>query len=1709
MTGTSLKDHFLISRTSGLRHPTSGPRLIFRLRWTNLPGSTRVTGYSGSDDLKSETIKIEPGEKSRGDVLIAVAIPDGIKQGENFSARFEFECEGRSDHTVFSAVHPGNDWTCFIGAGYHVDPVWWNTQRDYTDIGSHQKHDTGAFLELNRLFLDLLKTDPEFACTIETVDALQPTWFSEPELRKSIRKFASEGRLELIGSYDEPQSTLVGCELLCRNIAYGIGFAKLISGFTPKGLAQWDVFGHDPVWPALGEAAGLKWTTFCRGLYHGGHLPADENLIPSEFRWISPDGSEHLTHYQSRHYTSGWEFPWTPVEDAEIPVLERFDQLTIPATTSNVLLPCYGDFAKPFEGMMDLVRWWNERYISPKLVLGTQDDYLNAVMKESGERSLWLPPISRDLNPAFSGCNLSFADTKQAQRLAENVLRDAEIRATIACFVQAEYPSAALDRAWRILCHTSHHDAVTGSESDQVYLDLTSLWREAYDLATAVGEKALRFLAGRVDPEGLTGPEFIKVFNSLNWMRGGPVRIDPDKLHGAGPWVAVDADDIELPVIKIEHGFELFCTGVPPLGFKMYRIEESDKIRELKPNPDRNTIENDFFLLTVDPSKGGGITSIIDKRSNREYLQPDSIANEIIVYPEYAGLEMGPWRIQTTGERLPSSGKIAGIKREIHPGRQTITSSMEFLGCIVEKTVTLRENEPFIDCTTSIRGYSDHDLMWRAEFPMNLPGTVPVAQTSGGVIGRPFGRQFGDFLVDEYFGDWAVDKWGGLECPLSFKVPIIDDEKYHSVGIGEIVIPDNPDAVIRDAVDRLVPILSRAGVTTVVTRSSARRAEAGDWTKDGSRPDFRIAFGDAESNSLIGLCVSVEPEINRNEADALWIDLDAPAPLDIPIIGMPDDPDSLNELLSRWNNAFNDRQRAQQAAPLQPSSDIVGAPLAAPHEKNIESIPAFPILDGFSRSFIQEKILQSQSSRYAKPDAGCAMLVRGTPSLQVRPDGTISLGLFRSSSGCPSGGWIDPPPTRMPDGSFFQHAHWSHKFEYRLMPHEGDWRNANVARIAEEFSHPLESVITQSFSEEIREVSFQDFSTGTAILQAYRPLDSPDTSFYSDNLETDLKRGLLVRLRELEGRESKLEGKTSGYRIERTDLTGSPIQNPDDLTIRPWSVTTFALVPENILDLQYSPYDRLRPDLLWPARYWRSSLGPAGWASQPVFHKFNVQSINLAPGEIQTVPLQITNNTTTGIKGIRIKFRNPDFVSVSLSEHSPVDLQPDETIQLPIQITCSGTIPDRGGYLTAELTDSNGFRTVAALPVNRKIINTAPAKIEIPEAVIVGDNGVDLECSINYDLEQEIEGFIELILPFEAWSLLQTDSVRQSIVLRSGQTGGVKFPLKKSADIEPGRYYAVAKLHLLEEQTYSQACWVVVPDKSGTWINSEQGRNINFSRKTLAISTTQYSTDDKVPDPIKISTSNTSGFDTSSESSGIPGGHQTKTLVQLDPSIESTPFDLLTIEASDRYFETSIELPRGQSTSVAKLSAELTLDDPTDKWVHLLDSTPLPLKFIDADLKTGPKPLSLPVRMAFTDTDLYLMAEIPWSFRLNPHRKRNIRLGDCLQIAFFPSRIVEIGFALKSDGPYPWTWNVVLDSPYPPLAPCSIVSSGCNTLIKSIIPWSLLRLENPPAALPWNLVIHTSDENHHRTGAWVLADGTVDGSTRDGLEFGCLLLQDH
>ena len=206
----------------------------------------------------------------------------------------------------------------------------------------------------------------------------------------------------------------------------------------------------------------------------------------TEFEWISPDGGGLLTAYMAHHYGAGWRLHSPPdLQAAELEAYGQFRGLAQVATTRNVLLPVGSDHVIPARWVTDIHRDWNERYaLAPVRHRGAPRVLRRcSVLRLPGRDSTaWISPQTRDMNPVYTGKDVSYIDTKQGQRAIETAVyrgRTARHPRRPACVL---YPHAALDKAWRILANgvlRRHHRV----ESDQVYLDLQGSWREAWELS--------------------------------------------------------------------------------------------------------------------------------------------------------------------------------------------------------------------------------------------------------------------------------------------------------------------------------------------------------------------------------------------------------------------------------------------------------------------------------------------------------------------------------------------------------------------------------------------------------------------------------------------------------------------------------------------------------------------------------------------------------------------------------------------------------------------------------------------------------------------------------------------------------------------------------------------------------------------------------------------------------------------------------------------------------------------------------------------------------------------------------------------------------------------------------------------------------------------------------------------------------------------------
>ncbi|HTI19502.1 MAG TPA: hypothetical protein VL652_00840, partial [Kutzneria sp.] len=511
--------------------PAAAPRQVVRVTLAGLRTTPLLVRLAGPLIRTPEAAVVPPGS---GEVVVEVGVVFGAptSTGVAYPATVLVERDGvpvSTMDTMVTAAETG--WTMWMVSHFHYDPVWWNTQAGFTDTwldlpGAQEKRmpfQLSAF-DLVRAHLDAAREDEDYRFVLAEVDYLKPHRDAFPEDRADLRRFIRDGRIELVGgNYNEANTNLTHPESTIRNAVHGVGYHRDVLGADPRSAWMLDVFGHDPAYPGLMADAGLDSSVWARGPWH--HVGAKRHTgditrmqFPSEFEWIAPSGRGLLTAYLADHYVAGWDIERkSTLDEAMAEAYRQFSSLRKVAATRNVLLPVGHDHNVPSRFCTQIHREWNARYVWPRFVVGLPREFFAAVRADAAERSIVFSPQTRDMNPVYTGKDVSYIDTKQAQRAAEVAVLDAERTATFAWLLGARFPVEALDKAWRQLVYGAHHDAITGTESDQVYLDLLTSWREADELGREALTGAVDHLASRVDTAG-PGSAVMAV-NTLSFVR--------------------------------------------------------------------------------------------------------------------------------------------------------------------------------------------------------------------------------------------------------------------------------------------------------------------------------------------------------------------------------------------------------------------------------------------------------------------------------------------------------------------------------------------------------------------------------------------------------------------------------------------------------------------------------------------------------------------------------------------------------------------------------------------------------------------------------------------------------------------------------------------------------------------------------------------------------------------------------------------------------------------------------------------------------------------------------------------------------------------------------------------------------------------------------------------------------------------------------------
>ncbi|OBH04898.1 alpha-mannosidase [Mycobacterium sp. E2699] len=1361
------------------------------------PTPIRIDG----DGLSGEAV----APAGAGVVEVPVTV-DGAAVGQRRAARVR--AGSVTAPFEFTVAEPG--WTMFMVSHFHYDPVWWNTQGAYTSEWAEDPpgRQTNGF-ELVHAHLEMARREPEYKFVLAEVDYLKPYWDTHPEDRADLRRFLAEGRVEVMGgTYNEPNTNLTGPETTIRNLVHGSGFQRRVLGADPATAWQLDVFGHDPQFPGMAADAGLTSSSWARGPHHqwgpGGGI--ERMQFCSEFEWIAPSGRGLLTHYMPAHYGAGWGMDESAsLAEAEAATFALFDRLKKVALTRNVLLPVGTDYTPPNKWVTAIHRDWAARYTWPRFVCALPREFFAAVRAELAQRGREPSPQTRDMNPIYTGKDVSYIDTKQANRAAENAVLAGERFAVFAALMTgAEYPQPAFAKAWVQLAYGAHHDAITGSESDQVYLDLLTGWRDAWELGRAARDNSLARLSALVVGQVLGD---LVVWNPLAHRRSDVVtaRLDPSPTAGVR---VLDPDGVEVPA-HVEHdgrSVTWLARDVPSLGWRAYRLAPADHANGWE-SMAGTAIGNEHYRLEVDPRRGGGVVSLV--REGRQLIAAGRVGNELALYEEYPAHPQqgeGPWHLLPKGPVVCSSEAPARVRAYRGPLGQRLVVRGRVGGLLrYTQTLTLWHGVDRLDCRTAIDEFTGADTLLRLRWPCPVPGAMPVSEVGDAVVGRGFALLHdGDRSVDTAQHPWTLDNpaygWFGLSSAV--RVRVGDDVR--AVSVAEVVTP--AESVSGPLARELMVALVRAGVTA--TCSGADRPRYGCLDVDSNLPDVRIALGGPARNSFAkAVLAQADPqytaELDRQLAATgrarVWVPAEAP-------------------LAAAWVPGAD--LRSPRALPVLVVDGDPGLPddgLAAAIASVVDDLGDF-------------EIVVAQDPRRAPPGMQrfeshtVALLNRGVPSFAVDTDGTLHTALMRSCTGWPSGTWIDDPRRTAPDGSNFQLQHWTHAFEYALVSGDGDWRQAEIPSRAAQFADPLLAVVPGGARGGLAPCGslLHVEPANTVQLGALKAAGNPLTTGSARPVDPG---AVALRLVETTGNGVRVDlgsGPGTVRGLQFADLLENPGRDTTSIDLHGYQIATVLArleIPSFSTASERSA--RLAPDAeaaqpLY-ARYWLHNRGPAPLGGLPAVAHLHPRRVTAVPGGQVALRLTAASDCSDAALAGAVTLVCPDGWSAAPAE-LPFRLRAGEHREADLVLSVPprarpGLYPVRAQLGLTGDDVSAAWRQVVEDVCVVEVGDCAEAEllhlVDGPADVELAAGGTArLAVTVGSHARADLALEGHLISPWGTWEWIGPAAL--GAVLPAGGAVELGFDVAPPPWLDPGRWWALVRVGCAGRLLYSPAVRVTV-----------------------------------------------------------------------------------------------------------------------------------------------------------------------------------------------------------------------------------------------------------------------------------------------------------
>lgn len=633
----------------------------------------------------------------------------------------------------FFAAHNGDGQMNLSAIGHaHIDTAWlW-------PLAETRRKCTRTFSTAVRYMDDY--PEYKFACS----QAQQFEWMKEmhPDLFQQIKDKVKAGQfIPVGGSWVEPDCNLPSGESLVRQFLYGQRFFEKEFGRKCEEFWEPDVFGYSAALPQILRQSGIKYFLTIKLSWNQFN-----KLSSHTFWWEGLDGSQVLTHFPPAD-------TYNSMGNVEEVLYSMNNYKDLDRSKDAYLLFGFGDGGGgPTLEMLEQIKRMKDVDGLPKVEYRTANDFFTRLEKDGKDFTTWVGELYFELH---RGTYTTQANTKKYNRLSEFMLHDVEFLSAMARTLNGEeYPTAEIDRLWKLVLTNQFHDIIPGSSIDLVYDDSDVHYQDVLATGATLRNQALVSLLGI--PADKAGN--VCAVNTLGLERREVVELPEGAASGQ-----TSADGKPLGIVEAPaYGYHVFT---PANGVSNpVTVEETGATI---------TLENEFVRAVFEPN--GALTSLLDKRTQREAIEPGKAGNRFVLFDDKPN-QWEAWDVDIFHLEKRLDVARAHTYRVVEQGPLRAAIVFEYdLGqdSTLSQTVQLTAISPRLDFDTEVAWHARQTFL-KVEFPINVRAMNATYEIQFGHLQRPthFNTSW----------DWArfevpAHRWADLS-DLDFGLALLNDSKY-------------------------------------------------------------------------------------------------------------------------------------------------------------------------------------------------------------------------------------------------------------------------------------------------------------------------------------------------------------------------------------------------------------------------------------------------------------------------------------------------------------------------------------------------------------------------------------------------------------------------------------------------------------------------------------------------------------------------------------------------------------------------------------------------------------------------------------------------------------------------------------------------------------------------------------------------------------------